>query len=107
MKQPLEHYEREFANTRARRSQSEPAELARTREDALRRFLTLGFPTTRDEEWRFTSVAPIAEQTFALADTTPDASHCAAAPLRLPGVFSVELVFVDGRYAPALSTIAA
>ena len=30
------------------------------REAAFQRFAELGFPTTRDEEWRFTNVAPIA-----------------------------------------------
>ena len=44
------------------RPQGESADLAHTREEALSRFLALGFPTTRDEEWRFTSVAPIAGQ---------------------------------------------
>ena len=34
------------------------------RERGLRRFTELGFPTTHDEEWRFTNVAPIARATF-------------------------------------------
>jgi Fe-S cluster assembly protein SufD len=34
------------------------------REAAFQRFATLGFPTTHDEEWRFTSVAPIARTNF-------------------------------------------
>lgn len=35
------------------------------REEARRRFSELGYPTTHDEEWRFTSVAPIARAGFA------------------------------------------
>jgi Fe-S cluster assembly protein SufD len=34
------------------------------RENAFARFAELGFPTTRDEEWRFTNVAPIARTKF-------------------------------------------
>jgi Fe-S cluster assembly protein SufD len=34
------------------------------RESAFQRFAELGFPTTHDEEWRFTNVAPIARATF-------------------------------------------
>ena len=30
----------------------------------MARFQTLGFPTTKNEDWHFTSVAPIAERTF-------------------------------------------
>ena len=40
------------------------------RDAAFQRFAGLGFPTTHDEEWRFTNVAPIARSSFspALAD---------------------------------------
>ena len=34
------------------------------REAAFERFAKLGFPTTREEEWRFTNVAPIARASF-------------------------------------------
>ncbi|MDR3701616.1 MAG: Fe-S cluster assembly protein SufD [Candidatus Sulfopaludibacter sp.] len=34
------------------------------RERAYARFAELGFPTTHDEEWRFTNVAPIARSSF-------------------------------------------
>jgi Fe-S cluster assembly protein SufD len=78
--------------------------LARIREAALQRFQSLGFPTTREEEWRFTSVAPIARRTFTLPTLVPP--HDASAdvpPLRLPGSLAAELVFVNGTYVAALS----
>jgi Fe-S cluster assembly protein SufD len=37
------------------------------RDAAFHRFSELGFPTTHDEEWRFTNVAPIARHAFAPA----------------------------------------
>jgi Fe-S cluster assembly protein SufD len=47
-------------------TRQEPAEpwLQHLRERAFARFTELGFPTTRDEEWRFTNVAPIARKAF-------------------------------------------
>jgi Fe-S cluster assembly protein SufD len=47
-------------------TRQEPAEpwLAALRQSAFARFTALGFPTTRDEEWRFTNVAPIARGAF-------------------------------------------
>jgi Fe-S cluster assembly protein SufD len=39
--------------------------LQELREAAFRRFTELGFPTTHDEEWRFTNVAPIARRPWA------------------------------------------
>jgi len=38
--------------------------LQELREAAFHRFAELGFPTTHDEEWRFTNVAPIARTKF-------------------------------------------
>jgi Fe-S cluster assembly protein SufD len=37
------------------------------REEAFERFSRAGFPTTRDEEWRFTNVAPIARANWRVA----------------------------------------
>ena len=82
----------------------EPAFLAapQSREWAFRRFLDRGFPTTHDEEWKFTSVGPIAETTWVRADaarpTPTDIDR-----FRLEGAPS--LVIVNGRYAEALSTL--
>ena len=41
-----------------------PAWLQSLRDRAFARFAELGFPTTHDEEWRFTNVAPIARTSF-------------------------------------------
>ncbi|HET7791606.1 MAG TPA: Fe-S cluster assembly protein SufD [Gemmatimonadales bacterium] len=48
--------------------------LAELREQALARFSEVGFPTTRQEEWRFTSVQPIAEGAFTLSKLEWEAS---------------------------------
>ncbi len=45
--------------------------IQKLREDAFERFMQLGFPTTRNEEWRFTNVAPIARGKF---DVQPSAA---------------------------------
>lgn len=41
------------------------------RESAFQRFAELGFPTTHDEEWRFTSVTPIARRQWANLSSEP------------------------------------
>ncbi len=53
-----------------------PAWLADHRARALEAFETIGFPTTRNESYRFTSVAPIAGTAFDLA--SPEAEGAAA-----------------------------
>ena len=81
-----------------------PAWLARLRDEAAGRFQALGFPTTKQEEWRFTSVAPIAGTACRLAGHG-EGLPAGVDPFRLTGPLAAELVFVDGRYAPALSRV--
>jgi Fe-S cluster assembly protein SufD len=61
------------------------------REAAFSRFVQTGFPTTHDEEWRFTNVAPIARATFDAAVPAPEGAN--AAPAFTEGA---RLVFVNG-----------
>lgn len=69
---------------------------------AFERFQAAGFPTTRDEEWRFTPVSAIAGGTFARpGQASPD--EAAIAPYRLPGGAAHEVVLVNGRLSAALS----
>ncbi|HKY33606.1 MAG TPA: Fe-S cluster assembly protein SufD [Candidatus Polarisedimenticolia bacterium] len=82
--------------------------LAGVRRKAIERFAEMGFPTTRQEEWRYTSVAPIASGSFehplpqpAGADAGAHAAAVDAAPFG--GWGETRLVFVDGLFAPALS----
>ena len=46
-----------------------------TRGESGARFAALGFPTTRDEDWRFTNVMPIAELEFTSAAADADPRH--------------------------------
>ena len=83
----------------------DPAWLASLRRDAIERFAESRFPTTRDEEWRFTNVAPIVQTSFRTAHGHADVTLDRVLPL-LPG--SAEwsrLVFVDGTYSRELSMI--
>jgi Fe-S cluster assembly protein SufD len=50
------------------------------REDAFQRFAETGFPTTHDEEWRFTNVAPIARAKFVHATSVPLLTGVPAGP---------------------------
>jgi Fe-S cluster assembly protein SufD len=102
----LDSYVAEAERAAAAGRQGDPAWLTETRRAALERFRALGFPTTREEEWRFTSVAPIAERRFVLA--TNGASTLRPQDLdsvRLPGTTAATLVFVNGRYVPSASDL--
>lgn len=48
----------------------EPSWVRPVKKSALSRFLDLGFPTQRDEEWKYTNVEPIAKELFHFANET-------------------------------------
>jgi Fe-S cluster assembly protein SufD len=80
-----------------------PAWLGAWRERGRLRFEQLGLPTTRDEEWRVTNLAPIVQAQLRPVARDP------APPVELSGIAALELggprlVFVDGTLAPALSS---
>jgi Fe-S cluster assembly protein SufD len=77
--------------------------LAELRREAMGRFLELGFPTPRLEEWRFTDVSPIAKASFALPGGTAAAVSLDALRPYLIGNDVPRLVFVDGRFVAGLS----
>ncbi len=52
----------------------EPAAVKALRRLGIERFAALGFPTLRQEDWRFTNVAPVARGTFVRPQTDPDAA---------------------------------
>lgn len=78
--------------------------LAEIRSAAARRFAELGYPTKRDEEWRFTNVAPIAKTAFGEAPQASVTQLSGEAEEFLRRLEGVRLVFLNGRYAPELST---
>jgi len=76
------------------------------RREAITRFAELGFPTTREEDWKFTNVAAIARNSFRLAED----GHTKLAPQELreftiPGLGHSQLVFVNGRFSSELSSL--
>lgn len=83
-----------------------PAWLATLRDRSLQRFAAVGFPTTRDEDWRLTSVQPLLERDFRDDWTAPPPLTAADAAESLAFAAGPRLVFVDGWFSEALSVTA-
>lgn len=83
-----------------------PSWVATLRRRALDRFVAHGFPTTKNEEWRFTSVAPIERVPWRLE---PAASVSLSRSDLDPFTFGQpdwpRIVFVNGRFASELSQL--
>jgi Fe-S cluster assembly protein SufD len=83
--------------------------LKRLRESAMESFQELGFPSVKDEEWKYTNVAPIARIDFKPATSSgaeiaiPEEIH----QFVCPEAKDSELVFVNGIIRSDLSSLGA
>jgi Fe-S cluster assembly protein SufD len=76
------------------------------RRAAFDRFAALGFPTPKNEDWHYTSVASIADQEFALLSSrTGDVGRDDLAPFDFGARDWHTIAFVNGRFAPELSDL--
>jgi Fe-S cluster assembly protein SufD len=92
----------DFERFVAGRQTAEPAAVRALRRRAIERFGEIGFPTTRQEAWRFTNVAPLARTEFRRAGApAPTVDPAVLAALTWDA--AATLVFADGRFVPALS----
>lgn len=101
----IERYSADFARVEASLPGSEIAWLQDARRDALAGFAERGMPTTREEDWKYTDVA-VLEKRSLVAPPAPITAAGADLVSRhaLDAAWHL-LVFVDGRYNPALSRL--
>jgi Fe-S cluster assembly protein SufD len=82
-----------------------PEWLDALRRAAIERFALTGFPTSRDEEWRFTPIAPITKAAWRRSNgSAHDVTREDLAPFVFGHPEWTSLVFVDGAYSEALSS---
>ena len=112
MTQTLSKYKRyvsDFHAFQKEQTDTSPEWVRRIRDHALERFSELGFPTARraNEKWKYTNVGPIANTVFR-HPVEVDGVDLDGPRIRQLAPWDdgwVNLVFLDGRYSRALSTI--
>jgi Fe-S cluster assembly protein SufD len=101
----LGSYLESFAELERHTAGREPAWLQSLRRDAFARFCAVGFPTTHDEDWRFTNVSEIARTPFRLVrNGAAGLTLSDLKPWRIAGEACL-LVFADGRFSRELSLL--
>jgi len=78
------------------------------RKEGFNSFNKKGLPTRRNEEWKYTSVGDLFKKEYSFTGNKADGdiSKHHVDEIRLPGYENAnELVFINGKYAAALSTI--
>lgn len=82
-----------------------PEWLDELRRTAIERFALTGFPTSRDEEWRFTPIAPIAKGAWRRSTgSVHEVTRGDLAPFMFGHADWTTLVFIDGGYSAVLSS---
>lgn len=95
----FEQFERAQAET-------SPAWVHSIRRSAMERFTRLGFPTTHDEEWRFTSVAALGKIPFQSLGAQPAQLQASTLSLfKIRNWIGHLMVFVNGHFSRELSSI--
>jgi Fe-S cluster assembly protein SufD len=89
---------------REQRSPREPGWVGQIRRSGMERFRETGFPTVREDAWKYTNVAPFVKIPYQLA-SAERGSFPRPRPLPLPAGAGIQIVFVNGRYAPELSSV--
>ncbi len=85
------------------RTATQPRWLQTLRQEAFARFAEVGFPTTHDEDWRFTNVSAVAKTQFEAA-TPVRVDEPQLESFATTG-FACRLVFVNGYFSPELSRV--
>jgi len=92
-----------FARSVAKES---PAWLTTLRECAIDRFEAVGFPTTKNEDWHFTSVAAIAEAAYPpRAEPGENARPADLSAFNFGATDWPTIVLVNGVFSPELSSL--
>jgi Fe-S cluster assembly protein SufD len=103
MNQPaMDHYTREFAGLV---HDDSTVWLAGIRQSAFDAFRSQGFPTLRQEEWKYTDVRPITKRSFTAPVTEADFDKDFISSAGFPDLECHELVFTNGRFSDTFSNI--
>jgi Fe-S cluster assembly protein SufD len=86
-----------------------PTWLKELRTGGIQKFSELGFPTTKQEDWRFTNILPLAKTPFRHASKAdlPEVRHDDIDKFVTIGASKSLLVFVNGYFSKSLSNLSA
>ena len=81
----------------------DPTWVSELRLNAFTAFDSLGLPTRRNEEWKYTSLRPVSDINYTLAATLDDSATVRAAIADHIVTDETVLVFVNGQFSPSIS----
>ncbi len=98
-------YESAFAEIEPALKKAGPAWLHELRREGMERFRSLGFPSLREEDWRFTRTRPISELDFRLPAKAPAIDEATLHARTFDDTGCIRVVLVNGRVDAAASRL--
>lgn len=96
-----------FEKFAQKKQESETEHLSKLRAEAMATFTAQGFPTTKDEEWKYTSLNKTNKRDYALkSDFSLNLTSEDVDGFLCTGLDSYKLIFVDGVFNSSLSSSA-
>ncbi|HET7315331.1 Fe-S cluster assembly protein SufD [Salinisphaera sp.] len=99
----IDHYLAEYARVERDLPGSEDSKRERSAE--LTRFSEAGFPTTREEDWKYTSLQPVEKRRFEISDEAEPVSLDDIRAFMPAALEAYRIVLIDGHFNRALSEL--
>lgn len=99
----IDHYLAEYARVERELPGSDAA--MRRRQTELKAFADAGFPDTRIEDWKYTSLRPVEKRRFEISDDVGDLNDDALDGFLPDGLDAYRIVIVDGHFSARLSEL--
>ena len=100
-----EWFQRQFRNFEDGLNGQKSMPIHGLRKKAMDQFMSLDFPDSRNEDWKYTNIEPILNQTFETAPSTQDEiATKLITPFSIADT-AIQLVFIDGRFSDKLSKL--
>ena len=100
-KQPFHEYNNQYEDFKKNLVRRDAPWISRIRENAFKDFQKTGFPSRKDEAWKYTNITPLVEKRFVPFTTSSPTfvNQDYIGKFSYPGLESQTLVFVDGHWA--------
>src|SRR5450759_2894706 len=106
-REEIENYLKDFHAFESNGAAQAPTWLKELRASAIEKFSELGFPTTKQEDWRFTNILPLTKVPFRSVSKKdlPEVRTDDIRKFIIGGASSSLLVFINGYFSNKLSDI--
>src|SRR5690606_37998817 len=83
---------------------NEPSSLKAIRQEAFGKFEKAGFPTVKNEEWKYTNIHALVNETYLLNEDV-DVANLDLSKADIPELDAHRIVLINGQYVLAFSSL--